>query len=246
MILSDILKKINRGIVGSTSIRRFNHQNLVAKYRNRLGQQQFRNHNLESSNEANTSQADKSDEDPICRICRLTSEKSKEKLLSPCACKGTLAYIHRTCLERWLKRSGITYCELCRFTYTVKVIERYSKIYSIRKWLTDEENIDDTQDLIVDGVLTITFLPIVFICCYGFLAVYSEAPHINAYNLTSNTFEMKQKLWVIFMLGCVTLSIVASYSCWLALRSAHYHRKWTSWVRRHGNLTLILDTRKSN
>lgn len=64
-------------------------------------------------------------EEPICRICRLNSEKAREKLISPCSCKGTLAYIHRTCLEKWLKRSGTTYCELCRFNYTIKVVERY-------------------------------------------------------------------------------------------------------------------------
>lgn len=67
---------------------------------------------------------------------------------------------------------------------------RYSKIYSIRKWLTDDENIDDVQDLIVDSVLTVTFLPIVFICCYGFAAVYSQTPHITVHNLLVNSFEV--------------------------------------------------------
>lgn len=64
------------------------------------------------------------EEEKICRICRLNSTKLKEELISPCSCKGTLAHIHRTCLEKWLKRSGTTYCELCRYNYTVKVIER--------------------------------------------------------------------------------------------------------------------------
>lgn len=65
------------------------------------------------------------EEEKICRICRLRETKTREELISPCACKGTLAYIHQTCLEIWLKRSGTSYCELCRFNYTIKIIERY-------------------------------------------------------------------------------------------------------------------------
>lgn len=54
----------------------------------------------------------------------------------------------------------------------------------------DEDNFDDAQDLIVDGVLALTFLPIVFVCCYGFAAAYSEVPAVTASNLTRSTFEV--------------------------------------------------------
>lgn len=58
---------------------------------------------------------------------------------------------------------------------------------------------------------------------------------------TKNMFQMKQKLWIVFMLACVATSTVVSYSCWLALRLVHYHRRWSNWIRRHGKLILILD-----
>lgn len=72
----------------------------------------------------------------------------------------------------------------------------YSKLDSIRKWLTDEDNIDDTQDLIVDTVLSVTFLPIIFICCYGFITVYSEVPNLTINDLMfTDDFEASTRIF---------------------------------------------------
>ncbi|XP_065202244.1 E3 ubiquitin-protein ligase MARCHF3-like [Planococcus citri] len=245
-MLTGVIRKINNGVVGRGSTTHDGERNLLKFRCQNRSQQKVVTSKKNNPHSRNSSKGPsvtdlKLEEEKICRICRLNEIKTKENLISPCACKGTLAHIHRSCLEKWLKRSGTTYCELCRFNYTVKVIERYSKVDSIRRWLTDDDNFDDAQDLVVDMVLAVTFLPIVFICGYGFLAVCSETPRITSYSLSKNTFEIKQKLWVVFMLGCATVSILASYTCWIALRSAHYHRKWSSWVRRHGKLILILD-----
>lgn len=54
---------------------------------------------------------------PVCRICQTTS--ASEILISPCNCKGTLAYIHLSCLECWLNQSGRNYCELCSFRFVL-------------------------------------------------------------------------------------------------------------------------------
>ncbi|NXY45283.1 MARH3 ligase, partial [Ceuthmochares aereus] len=55
---------------------------------------------------------------PMCRICHEGS--SREDLLSPCECTGTLGTIHRSCLERWLSSSNTSYCELCHFRFAVE------------------------------------------------------------------------------------------------------------------------------
>ncbi|KPJ15436.1 E3 ubiquitin-protein ligase MARCH2 [Papilio machaon] len=53
----------------------------------------------------------------ICRIC--FGGASRERLARPCACRGTVAAVHRSCLERWLLQAATSHCELCRYHYVV-------------------------------------------------------------------------------------------------------------------------------
>ena len=48
---------------------------------------------------------------PECRICR---EKGGE-LIAPCKCAGSLRWVHRTCLEKWLsvRTTDKSTCEIC-------------------------------------------------------------------------------------------------------------------------------------
>ncbi len=55
---------------------------------------------------------------PICRIC--LENDSIDKLITPCKCSGSSEYVHRNCLNRWLKtRSGRKrmQCEICKSNY---------------------------------------------------------------------------------------------------------------------------------
>jgi hypothetical protein len=51
-----------------------------------------------------------------CRICYETGE-NESQLLTPCACNGSIAYIHEHCLKTWIKFKNIStsefVCELC-------------------------------------------------------------------------------------------------------------------------------------
>ncbi|TKR82495.1 hypothetical protein L596_016215 [Steinernema carpocapsae] len=53
-------------------------------------------------------------ETPICRICLMEDGK----LVKPCACSGSIGYVHRDCLYRWLtvsKKGEVREeCELCQ------------------------------------------------------------------------------------------------------------------------------------
>ncbi|XP_063241120.1 E3 ubiquitin-protein ligase MARCHF3-like [Bacillus rossius redtenbacheri] len=66
-----------------------------------------------------------------CRICLGLSEES---LLSPCQCVGSLAFVHRSCLEKWLSSSGRDYCELCGHKYRVQRVPCYGLCASLRVW----------------------------------------------------------------------------------------------------------------
>ncbi|KAH6948579.1 hypothetical protein HPB50_025175 [Hyalomma asiaticum] len=52
---------------------------------------------------------------PMCRICH---EGDQEKpLVSPCNCSGTIGFVHVTCLEDWLNRRNVDFCELCGYRF---------------------------------------------------------------------------------------------------------------------------------
>ena len=76
---------------------------------------------------------------PICRIC-LESD-SVSKLMTPCQCRGTAQYVHRYCLQRWLK-SRETHkrmkCEICKTYYVFRYKNQTERVLLIieDKWQT--------------------------------------------------------------------------------------------------------------
>lgn len=53
------------------------------------------------------------DDEDACRICRGHAEPGSAPLLSPCACDGSIAFVHEDCLEEWLRHTNASSCELC-------------------------------------------------------------------------------------------------------------------------------------
>lgn len=70
---------------------------------------------------------------PSCRICFGTSLDDSD-LIEPCLCKGTIAKVHRKCLEKWLNLRQTTKCELCRFKLHCCQKLRYGLFESIGIW----------------------------------------------------------------------------------------------------------------
>lgn len=50
-----------------------------------------------------------------CRICQ--EEDPVDNLESPCACNGSLKFVHRMCVQRWCNEKGDTICEICHMHY---------------------------------------------------------------------------------------------------------------------------------
>ncbi|XVF60538.1 hypothetical protein PTKIN_Ptkin08bG0055700 [Pterospermum kingtungense] len=47
-----------------------------------------------------------------CRICHDLDFVTKFE--APCACKGTIKFAHRECIQMWCNAKGNTVCEICR------------------------------------------------------------------------------------------------------------------------------------
>ena len=73
--------------------------------------------------------------DKTCRICH-SCEDNKD-LFSPCLCRGSMVYVHRSCLKVWIASSGRKECEVCgqqwksNLTKIIDFIEKYALIYII-------------------------------------------------------------------------------------------------------------------
>lgn len=48
----------------------------------------------------------------VCRVCRCGVEDGP--LIDPCLCKGTMRYVHESCLADWVNVTGKDRCELCK------------------------------------------------------------------------------------------------------------------------------------
>jgi E3 ubiquitin-protein ligase MARCH6 len=54
---------------------------------------------------------DADDEEDVCRICRMNGEEDSP-LYYPCACSGSIKYVHQECLLQWLNHSNARQCEV--------------------------------------------------------------------------------------------------------------------------------------
>eukprot|EP00759_Apiculatamorpha_spiralis_P003795 PhF_6_TR11745/c0_g1_i1/m.19213 len=74
-----------------------------------------------------TNQNHEDDEDDViaCRICR--DDTNAEELIQPCRCTGSMAYVHRSCLDKWrsqcLARNSInsSRCEVCHSPFMLSI-----------------------------------------------------------------------------------------------------------------------------
>lgn len=55
--------------------------------------------------------------DRQCRICLDT--ENPETMVSPCMCRGTAAYIHEACLQRYFEFYPDGYCRVCNYSMCV-------------------------------------------------------------------------------------------------------------------------------
>lgn len=186
---------------------------------------------------------------PVCRICQTTS--ASEILISPCNCKGTLAYIHLSCLERWLNQSGRNYCELCsfrfvpnfffdyyylmgtKFRYDAVQTQRYGLCESVRLWICHPRNRRHIRsDFIIAILLTLVTSGLLFICIYGmeYFSVQAEKVGIEKGWI---------KMTLISFLAIITMGYLVSI--YLLLRD--HLIPWYNWWTRTVNIRLQLPCR---
>ena len=91
---------------------------------------------MDERNSDTASQSD--DEEMCCRICRSTAPR--EDLFSPCNCRGSVKYVHKTCLEKWRQKTTSAtnkkQCSECKGHFKITVTQtkkRYLYVVSATK-----------------------------------------------------------------------------------------------------------------
>ncbi|KAM0060985.1 putative Zinc finger, RING-CH-type, Zinc finger, RING/FYVE/PHD-type [Helianthus debilis subsp. tardiflorus] len=71
------------------------------------------NNNLSS----NRYDDDDEEEEDVCRICRNPGD-ADNPLRYPCACSGSIKFVHQDCLLQWLNHSNARHCEVCKHPFS--------------------------------------------------------------------------------------------------------------------------------
>lgn len=164
----------------------------------------------------------------VCRICHTNT--ANEALISPCNCKGSMAYVHLSCLERWLNQSSRSYCELCKYHYNAIETQRYGLIEGIRLWVRHPRNRNHVQsDLLISVLLTIVTVGLVSVCLMGMQYFVLEGRKLGI-----------SKSWtrgmICFFLGIV----VVGYAVTLYLLIKDQVIPWYNWWKNTVDVRLML------
>lgn len=137
----------------------------------------------------------------VCRICQTNTVN--EGLISPCNCKGTLAYVHLSCLERWLNESSRNYCELCMYRFTAIATKRYKLCEGIKLWIRHPRNRSHVQsDLLIAILLSLVTFGLIVSFVLGMEYFVTEASKLGIHRKW-----VKSGIWMflfIVILGYIT------------------------------------------
>ncbi|KAK4491118.1 hypothetical protein RD792_001842 [Penstemon davidsonii] len=73
--------------------------------------------NIKNNNINRYDLLDEDEEEDVCRICRNPGEVDNP-LRYPCACSGSIKFVHQDCLLQWLNHSNARQCEVCKHPFS--------------------------------------------------------------------------------------------------------------------------------
>lgn len=159
-------------------------------------------------------------ENPMCRICH--DSAAQEELLSPCECSGTLATIHRSCLEHWLSASGTSLCELCHYQFSVQ-----RKSRSLLEWLQNPSLRQEKRTLFGDMVCFLLITPLATIS--GWLCLRGAIDHLH----------FSSRLEAVGLIA-LTVALFTIYLFWTLVSLRYHCRLYNEWQQSNQRVVLVL------
>lgn len=164
----------------------------------------------------------------VCRICQTNT--ANEVLISPCHCKGSMAYVHLSCLERWLNQSSRSYCELCKYQYNAVETQRYGLCESLLLWVRHPRNRTHVQsDLLIALLLTIVTAGLVCVCMLGMRYFVLEAKKLGM-----------SKTWTKVVVCAFLITVCMGYIVTIYLLVKDEFVPWYNWWKSTVDVRLNL------
>ncbi|KAL3203236.1 hypothetical protein MRX96_042028 [Rhipicephalus microplus] len=82
-----------------------------------------------------------------CRICHRVLGSPGDHLVEPCACRGPNAFVHKSCLKRWLRERDTLECDVCHKPFMVLF-----KNAPLLDFFKDPDHRVDVLRMVVDAV----------------------------------------------------------------------------------------------
>ena len=136
---------------------------------------------------ANSNGSDE-DEEVICRICHLSEEEMKESLIKVCLCRGSLEFVHQSCIGKWVQLSKQLLC-VCGYRLSTRLEKHPSKLTIKERFKKSLKELTSVEELRVVGRVSRDALLMMFI-------TYAI---IIGYHVSSLFFIPKDVLVQVFM-----------------------------------------------
>ncbi|XP_034826361.1 E3 ubiquitin-protein ligase MARCHF8-like isoform X2 [Maniola hyperantus] len=163
-------------------------------------------------------------------VCRICMTRGKERLISPCNCKGSLANVHLSCLQRWLNQVGRNHCELCGFSYPAIRTPRYTVLQALRLWFCNPRNRSHLQsDCLIFWLLSTVTAGLLAVCIVGTQYFVIEG---NNFGISHRITETAMDFFMAIVLCGYSVTV---YFLW----KDHYVM-WNRWRRANVNVQLLL------
>nr|XP_037877159.1 E3 ubiquitin-protein ligase MARCHF8 isoform X2 [Bombyx mori] len=163
-------------------------------------------------------------------VCRICMTRGRERLISPCNCKGSLANVHLTCLERWLNQVGRNHCELCGFSYPAIRTPRYTVLQALRLWFGNPRNRSHLQsDCLIFWLLSTVTAGLLAVCIVGTQYFVIEG---NKFGISHRITETAMDFFMAIVL--------CGYSVTVYLLWKDHYIMWNRWRRANVNVRLLL------
>ncbi|CAF4941551.1 unnamed protein product [Pieris macdunnoughi] len=173
-------------------------------------------------------------------VCRICMTRGRERLISPCNCKGSLANVHLSCLERWLNQVGRNHCELCGFSYPAIRTPRYTVLQALRLWFGNPRNRSHLQsDCLIFWLLSTVTAGLLAVCIVGTQYFVIEGNKFGKLDAARKDEGIPHRITETAMDFFMAI-VLCGYSVTVYLLWKDHYVMWNRWRRANVNVRLLL------
>ncbi|XP_026497750.2 uncharacterized protein LOC113401889 isoform X1 [Vanessa tameamea] len=173
-------------------------------------------------------------------VCRICMTRGRERLISPCNCKGSLANVHLSCLQRWLNQVGRNHCELCGYSYPAIRTPRYTVLQALRLWFCNPRNRSHLQsDCLIFWLISTVTAGLLAVCIVGTQYFVTEGNNFGKPDAIRKNEGISHRITETAMDFFMAI-VLCGYSVTVYFLWKDHYVMWNRWRRANVNVQLLL------